>query len=125
MFGIVITFPDAGMAQSINVAITLDNSDLDSLRVALVDPNLTEYVLWCGANVLTFPGDNCSQTSAATTIDTSYPTPTAPFIGDLNTWLGSNPTGNWTIKVYDTGIGTGSNDGAVSAFCVTVNAVSN
>ncbi len=117
-----LTFPDLGIAQQLTVALHLTNSDLPHLRVVLTDPAGVSFVLWCGNGVLGFA--ECTQTSAATEIHTTYP-PTAPALGNLSTWHGRNPAGQWALRVIDLGDQPGTTDGQILAWSVRTRTLSN
>lgn len=108
-----ITVPDLGLAQKLTVSIKLANSDISGLTINLFDPNNTLYKLY----------DKGAKSGGA--IDTSYPTPTLPVSGDLTTWVGKNPKGNWFLQVIDTKFTNNTTDGAVSAWSVQIQTMSN
>lgn len=107
-----IVFPDYGLAENISVSLQLTNSDLSTVRVTLTDPDAVEYVLFDGG-------------SSGTVLNTSYPNPTATLSGDLNSWVGRNPQGTWTLNVVDSGFLNNTTDGAIAAWQVSADHVSN
>jgi subtilisin-like proprotein convertase family protein len=107
-----LAFPDIGVAQTLSVTVDISNSDTKTLKVSVFDPNNIEYVLFNGG-------------ASGTGIKTSYPTPTKPVSGDLTTWVGKNPKGNWFIKVVDTGFLNNAKDGAINSWSVNIQTLSN
>ncbi len=87
-----ITFPDLGVAQGLTIAIELANTDLSTVRVRLLPPDDKKvgYVL-C---------DPCGDKDAKS-LKASWTDQKAPKSGDLATWLGNNPKGDWTLIVTD------------------------
>jgi subtilisin-like proprotein convertase family protein len=106
-----ITFPDIGIAQSLNVAVDISNSDTKTLKVSVFDPNNIEYVLFNGG-------------ASGSSIKTSYPAPTKTVSGDLTTWVGKNPQGKWFLKVVDTGFLNNTKDGAINAWSINIQTLS-
>ena len=88
-----LTFPDVGLAQTLTVKLTVNNSDPSALAITLLPPDDKKvgYVICspCGADDL------------KKTISLTLP-PTKPQSGDLSTWIGKNPKGLWNLKVKDT-----------------------
>jgi len=103
----VLVFPDVGVALDISVSLHLTNSDLNFVSVTLTDPNSDQYVL--------FDGDHFGVE-----LDTSYPEPTPPVSGDLDTWIGLNPTGNWELKVVDSGYLNNMIDGEIVSWGISI-----
>jgi subtilisin-like proprotein convertase family protein len=108
-----IVVPDIGTAQKLSVSLTLVNSDISKVKIYLYDPNNTEYVLY----------DKSGKTGDG--IITSYPDNTKPVSGDLTTWVGKNPKGNWIIKVVDSSFFNNVNDGQIQKWSVTIQTLSN
>jgi subtilisin-like proprotein convertase family protein len=106
-----LVFPDLGVAQSIAVAVDITNSDLTKVKVSVFDPNNVEYVLFNGG-------------AAGSSIKTSYPDKTKTVSGDLTSWIGKNPQGNWYLKVVDTGFLNNAKDGAINAWGITIGTLS-
>ena len=73
----------------------------------MTDPNSDQYVL--------FDGDHFGVE-----LDTSYPEPTPPVSGDLDTWIGLNPTGNWELKVVDSGYLNNMIDGEIVSWGISI-----
>jgi len=109
------TFPNLGIAQKIIVSVDISNSDTSYLKVTLTDPNASQYLLWCGENVI---GSSCNGGSD-TEIVTSYPEPTLPISGDLTTWVGQNPQGLWKLKVIDNCCGF-AGDGQINSWSISI-----
>ena len=100
-----VTVPYQGITQSISVSVTLTNSDIAWLYVDLEDPNGATYRLH-------------NRTGAGTSLNTSYPVPTPTATGDLTTWIGDDPSGDWSLTVYDGSFNGNGLDGAVTDWCV-------
>ena len=103
-----IVVPDAGLAQKLSISLTLLNSDISKIQVTLFDPNNTEYLLYDKTGK---KGDG---------IITTYPDNTKSVSGDLTTWVGKNPKGNWIIKVVDSSFLDNKVDGQVQKWSVNV-----
>jgi subtilisin-like proprotein convertase family protein len=99
------TVGNFGNAVSFSVAVNLTNSDISTIRVELTAPDATPYVLYDGG-------------STGTNLNTSFPTPTPTVSGDLTTWIGSNPTGTWTLKVIDSDYLNNTTDGQLLAWSI-------
>ena len=110
-----IAFPDVGLAQVLTVAVNIQNSDVSTLKVSLFDPANNEYLLCSGST--------CGKKGDA--INTTYPTLTKTQSGDLTTWTGKNPKGNWYIKVVDAAFLNNQNDGAIVSWSVATQTLSN
>ncbi|MEY3014899.1 MAG: hypothetical protein RIT45_3634, partial [Pseudomonadota bacterium] len=120
----VLDVPDWGVAQGITIKIKLANCDLSTLALKLLPPDDKKvgYVL-C---------DPCGDKDSKA-LDTAWSDKTAPKSGDLGTWLGKNPKGNWTLVATDTSYcikqAPGNDalcdldnklDGAIAAFSIEV-----
>ncbi len=103
-----IVVPDAGLAQKLSISLTLLNSDISKIQVTLFDPNNTEYLLYDKTGK---KGDG---------IITTYPDNTKSVSGDLTTWVGKNPKGNWIIKVVDSSFLDNKVDGQVQKWSVNI-----
>jgi subtilisin-like proprotein convertase family protein len=118
-----LAFPDIGVAQGLTVSVQIANSDLSTVRVSVFDPNSVEYVLCGGVDGLGKPYPACGKTGDA--LKTSFPAPTATASGDLTSWIGKNPKGNWILKVVDLGFLNNGTDGEVTAWSVGIQTLSN
>ena len=107
-----LVFPDIGIAQKLEVLVDLSNSDLATVTVTLFDPNNVKYILYSKAG----PGK---------VLKTTYPTLTKPVSGDLTTWVGKNPKGKWRLQVVDVGFVNNGVDGALNAWSVRIQTLSN
>ncbi len=103
----IIAVPDLGNAIDLTVSIELTTKDASGLILRLYDPNNTEYVLY-------------NKTSTGTTLKLTLPTPDKLASGDLTTWVGKNPKGNWQLAVADTKANGGGIDGQVSKWSINV-----
>jgi cysteine-rich repeat protein len=108
-----IDVPDVGVARALTVSVDVVNSDISSLRVVLYDPANNEYVLH----------DKTGKVGES--VKTSYPTPTKSVSGDLTTWVGKNPKGKWRLVVIDGKFLNNATDGAIQAFSLTIETLSN
>ncbi len=107
-----LVFPDIGLAQKLEVLVDLSNSDLSKVTLTLFDPANVKYVLF-------------DKGSKGKTIKTIYPTKTKPVSGDLTKWHGKNPKGTWRLQVVDVGFLNNGVDGAVNAWSVRIQTLSN
>ncbi len=87
-----LSFPDIGIAQSFEVSVEVTNTDLSAVSIILLPPDdkKTGYLI-C---------DPCGEKDSKL-YKVTLP-PTKPATGDLSTWVGKNPKGDWTLKVQDT-----------------------
>jgi subtilisin-like proprotein convertase family protein len=106
-----LTFPDLGLAQNLIVSVDLSNSNIAFIEVYLTDPNLNEYTLYY-------------RDSTGTELATSYPYPTPPVSGDLTSWIGQNPQGDWFLKVVDLHFLNNNWDGQVNSWGVSITTTS-
>ncbi len=111
--GDTITVPDLGLAQKLTVSVSLTNSDISGVTLNLYDPNNNMYKLYD------------KGLKSGVSIDTTYPTPTKTVSGDLTTWQGKNPKGNWFIQVVDTKFKDNTTDGQLVSWSVNVQTLSN
>ncbi|MBI5610482.1 MAG: proprotein convertase P-domain-containing protein [Deltaproteobacteria bacterium] len=102
---------DIGIAQGITVAVNLTNSDISKLRITLFDPNGVAYKLY-------------DQNGTGTALNATWPAPDKLVSGDLGTWIGKNPKGNWSLTVADLAGTAGKNDGAVASWSIAVKTLS-
>ncbi|MFZ4578929.1 MAG: proprotein convertase P-domain-containing protein [Myxococcota bacterium] len=107
-----IVVGDVGSAQKLTVSIKVTNSDISTLTVKLYDANNTEYVLH-------------KTSGSGASIDTTYPAPTAVVSGDLTTWVGKNPKGNWRLLVIDGKFLNNTTDGQIVSWSVNLTTMSN
>ena len=87
-----ITFPDLGEALGVSITVQVSNTDLSTVRVRLLPPNDKKI----GYTLCDPCGDKDGKSLKATWSDKA-----APKTGDLATWIGSNPKGDWTLLVTD------------------------
>jgi len=106
-----ITVADRGVAQALTVQVDVSNSDISKLTLRLIDPKGAKYTLHQGG-------------PKGTSIKTSYPDKAKPKSGDLAGWVGANPKGKWTLQAIDTAFTNNKNDGAIKAWSVTVQTLS-
>jgi cysteine-rich repeat protein len=102
-----IDVPDFGTAQALTISAEIANSDTGNLKVNLVDPAGTKYVLW-------------DKSAKGTLLKTTWPGPTKTVSGDLTTWVGKNPKGKWYLQVIDTAFLNNGLDGELKAWSVQV-----
>ena len=112
-----LTFPDMGTAQTLTLTANFSNAPnaMNSTRISLVDPDGVETVLWCGIDI--FLWESCVGNTSATRINTSYPDITPTHFGDLSTWVGKNPVGDWSITGRVQSVD--GNSGEITSWCVT------
>ncbi len=93
-----ITFPNIGTAQTLDIIVSVENTDLSNVSMVLLPPDdkKTGYVLCdpCGKKDekkynVTFNGKNPPQEQKGTG-------------KKIDGWIGGNPQGLWTLKVKDT-----------------------
>jgi microcystin-dependent protein/subtilisin-like proprotein convertase family protein len=107
-----ITLPDVGVVEAFAVSVHVTGStDISELRIELTDPLSNVHVLH-------------DSSGTGTELDTSYPTPTPQVSGDLSSWIGQNPSGDWTIKVIDQVPSGGGDDGEITAWSIGLDAPS-
>ena len=102
-----LTFPDLGTAENLIVSIDITNSDITGLEVYLTDPDLNVYTLY-------------DRDSSGTALVTSYPYPTPTVSGDLTSWIGQNPQGDWILKVIDWDFLNNNWDGQINSWSVSI-----
>ncbi len=107
-----LTFPDVGVAKSLKVNVHATSSDIGQLMIELFDPANGKHVLY-------------NKAGKGGTLKGTWPTPDKQISGDLGSWAGKNPKGKWRIKLIDTKLGKGGNDGELLAWSVEVLSLSN
>ncbi len=107
-----IVVGDVGSAQKLTVSVKVTNSDISTLTIKLYDANNTEYVLH-------------KTSGSGASVDTTYPAPTAVVSGDLATWVGKNPKGNWRLLVIDGKFLNNTTDGQIVSWSVNLTTMSN
>jgi subtilisin-like proprotein convertase family protein len=117
-----LVFPDIGVAQGLTVSVDISNSDLSTLRVSVFDPASVEHVLCGGVDGQGKPYPACGKAGDA--LKTSFPAPTATASGDLTSWVGKNPKGNWILKVVDLGFLNNGTDGKITSWSVGIQTLS-
>ncbi len=103
----LINVPDLGLATSLTITVNLTSKDASGLIVRLYDPANTEYVLY-------------DKSATGTTLKLVSPSPNKPVTGDLTTWIGKNPKGNWQLAVADTKANGGGIDGQVTNWSISM-----
>ena len=58
--------------------------------------------------------------SSGTELATSYPYPTPTVSGDLTSWIGQNPQGDWVLKVLDLDYLNNTWDGQINSWSVSI-----
>jgi subtilisin-like proprotein convertase family protein len=106
-----IDVPDLGLAQTLQVSISVTNSDISTVTVLLLDPAGATHTLYAKGK----------QGNALTA---KYPTPDAAVAGDLGTWVGKNPKGQWKLTVIDQGFLNNKTDGQLKSWSVVVGTLS-
>ena len=109
-----ITVPDRGIAKKVTVSIEVTNSDFKKLTVTLTDPKGAKYSLF-----------NDGGKPAGGVLKTSYPAPTKTLSGDLTSWHGNNPKGDWKLNVVDALYKDNKIDGQIKNFQIDVLTLSN
>ncbi len=89
-----IDFPDLGVAQSIEIALEVANTDLSVVSIVLLPPD-DKKTGW----VLCDPCGKKDEKAYKVVISPNA----KPVSGDPGAWVGQNPKGLWTLKVKDTG----------------------
>jgi len=107
-----IDVPDFGVAQKLTVTVDLSNSDLSKLKVILYDAANAEHVLY-------------DKAGSGKVLVATYPDPVKPTSGDLTAWHGKNPKGKWRLMVIDSGFLNNGKDGAIKAWSVNIQTLSN
>ncbi len=111
-----ISFPNTGTAQTLDIIVQVENTDLSNVSMVLLPPDdkKTGYVL-C---------DPCGQKDAKkfnTTYNAKNPPKTQGGGGKkIGAWVGANPQGLWTLKVKDTSFCVPQAPGN-AAYCDTTN----
>ena len=109
----VMVVPDLGIAESMSIFLSLTNSEIGGLTITVTAPNGNEYLLH-------------DSGPSGTTIDTTYPLPTALLAGDVvGDWIGQNPAGAWSLTVIDTDYENNGFDGEVVDWGVEFQVISN
>ncbi len=103
----IITVPDLGTAIDLTISVEITTKDASGIIVKLYDPNNVEYVLY-------------SKSGTGTAIKFTVPAPDKVVNGDLTTWIGKNPKGNWQLAVPDTKANGGGLDGQVTKWSVNI-----
>lgn len=111
-----IEVPSLGVANTLTVAVELENSDLTGLVVTLEDPNGATYLLHDKGQGANGPAGG---------INTTYPAPTSTLSGDLSTWVGKDPQGVWKLTVLDSKFLNNANDGQLVGWHVSFETTSN
>ena len=106
-----IAVADVGIAQKLTVTIKVTNSDISTVTIKLYDPANAEFVL----HKTSGSGDN---------VDTTYPAPTKTVSGDLTSWHGKNPKGNWRLLVIDGKFLNNTTDGQIVSWSVNLTTLS-
>ncbi|MBI5609577.1 MAG: proprotein convertase P-domain-containing protein [Deltaproteobacteria bacterium] len=102
-----INVPDFGVAQGMAVAVTLTNSDVSKIRIDLYDPAGTKTTIYNGEKT-------------GTTLSLLYASPSK----GLDTYVGQNPKGLWSITVADLGNNSLKTDGQITSWQVQVKTLS-
>lgn len=106
-----VLIPDLGTAKKLTVTVEVANSDLKTVNVILFDANKAQHVLF-------------DKGVAGKSLKGTWPTPDKAVSGDLSKWWGANPKGIWTLKVIDTGFMNNTIDGAIVAWRIDVETLS-
>ena len=101
-----ITVDDVGLLKKFSVSVHLTNSDLTGVEVILYDPTNAVFVLHKGK-----PGSKLQET---------WPITAQPVSGDLNAWLGKNPKGKWRLRIIDSKLLNGANDGELLSWSINM-----
>jgi len=107
-----IAVGDIGVAQKLTVTIDVENSNLETIKITLVDPAGASHVLW-------------DKAKAPSPLKKTFPLPDQLVSGDLGAWVGKNPMGDWKLTVIDSGFLNNGVDGKIAAWSVAVSTLSN
>jgi subtilisin-like proprotein convertase family protein len=108
----VIDVPDIGVAEWLIVSVNVTNSNIAGVRLELTGPDGSSYLLFAGG-------------ASGPALVTAYPTPTLPVTGDLTTWIGRNPVGEWTLRAVDSVFLDNTFDGEIVEWSIEFQHVSN
>jgi subtilisin-like proprotein convertase family protein len=109
----VINVPSIGLAEWLNISVQLTNSDTTGLTIDITDPDGVNYLLFDGSNE-----------PSGTELDLTWPTPTATLTGDLTSWAGRDPAGDWTLRVIDSAFLNNGLDGQIASWSVSMQSIS-
>ncbi len=132
-----LDFPDIGLAQKLDVALTVKNSDITKVTVFLLDPSAPPLPKTVATIVKGFPNTvtldpkwkhyvlHKGGGKKGATLDTVYPAKTKPVSGDLGAWIGKNPKGKWRLLVVDHAYLDNKIDGAIVKWNISIRTLSN
>lgn len=109
---VVVTVPDVGTARALTVHVALTNESMDKLTVTLTDPDGNLHILY-------------AEDGEGSGLAATYPSPDTQVDGDLGAWVDKNPAGDWVLHVVDDGFQDGETDGAIEAFTIHMETLSN
>lgn len=104
-----IEIPGMGKIEDLNISVNLTSSDISGITIIVIDPDNVDHVLY-------------DRGSTGGVIDTSFPSETPLVSGDLSSWTGRSPEGEWTIEITDSNTHNNANDpdGALLQWCVNL-----
>lgn len=134
-----INFPDIGIAQDIQVNVTIENSEIGEVTAFLFPPNAPVLPADRKDLVKNFPAAPTVDGSKyphyllhrktgakGSKIDTTYPGKTKPVAGDLHKdWIGKNPKGQWRLLVVDSKFLNNTTDGRIVKWSISLKTLSN
>ncbi|MBM4341878.1 MAG: proprotein convertase P-domain-containing protein [Deltaproteobacteria bacterium] len=103
----LIQVPDLGTAIELTVSVELTSKDVSGLILKLYDPENNEYILQ-------------SKSGSGTSLKATWPKPDKVVSGDLTSWTGKNPKGQWQLAVADTKSNGVAVDGQVVKWSVNI-----
>ena len=134
-----IDFPDIGIAQDIQINLTLENSEINEITAFLFPPNapvlpadrkdlVTSYPAKPTIDGTKYPHYLLHRKtgSKGAKIDTTYPAKTKPVAGDIHKdWIGKNPKGQWRLLVVDSKYLNNQKDGKIVKWSISLKTLSN
>lgn len=103
----LIQVPDLGTAIDLTVSVDLTSKDVSGLILKLYDPQNNEYILQ-------------SKSGSGTALKATWPKPDKVVSGDLTSWIGKNPKGQWQLAVADTKANGVPVDGQVTKWSINI-----
>ena len=110
----VVVVPDRGTAKKVTVSIEVSNSDFKKFTVNMTDPAGGKHVFF-----------SSGAAPKSGVLKASFPAPDKPVSGDLNSWIGKNPKGTWTLTAIDSSYKDNKFDGEIKGFRIDVLTLSN
>ena len=128
----VITLGNVGKVDKLTVTVSAQidsgNSGIDKLRVCLIAPggaipaNAGFDPNYCSGKFQYLLHD---KTGAGKTLLNTWPSPTKTVKGDINEWIGKDPSGKWTLQVVDVNFDTNGVIGKLTKFQISARTTGN